>query len=47
MICVLQLDQDALTEQNKRIQLPSYLDVDKEITDQAEFKPQSLSRKVD
>lgn len=47
MICVLQLDQDTLAEQNKRIQLPDYLLVDKEITDLVEYQPKALSKKLE
>ena len=34
MLCIIQLDESQVKEKNARIQLPSYLSVDKEITDQ-------------
>lgn len=33
MICIIQLDEAQLVEKNARIQLPEYLNVEKEITD--------------
>lgn len=46
MICIIQLDEGVLAENQKRIQLPEYLVVDREITDLPEFQPKSLAKKV-
>ena len=47
MICVIQLDEAHITENNSNnIQLPAYLDVEKEITDLPEFKPTALAQKA-
>ena len=43
MICVVQLDEEKIQQQNQQIQLPSYLDVDKEITDLPEFQAKALA----
>lgn len=37
MICILQMNETQLAEKNMRIQLPSYLQVEEEITDKPEF----------
>lgn len=46
MICIIQLDEAQLVEKNARIQLPEYLNVEKEITDQPEFQPKALAKKT-
>ena len=47
MICIIQLDETQLKDQNRRIQLPSYLEVDREITDLPEFQSKALAAKPD
>ena len=43
MICVVQLDEASMAQDNRPIQLPDYLDVEKEITDLPEFQPKALA----
>ena len=43
MICVVQLDEANMAQDNRPIQLPDYLDVEKEITDLPEFQPKALA----
>ena len=47
MICIIQLDEAQLVEKNARIQLPDYLNVEKEITDVPEFQPRGLAKITD
>ena len=43
MICVVQLDEANMAQDNRPIQLPDYLDVEKEITDLPEFQSKALA----
>ena len=45
MICIIQLDEAKLAEMSKRIQLPEYLEIESEITDQPEYQPIALAKK--
>ena len=45
MICVIQVDE-AQVSAEASIQLPAYLDVDREITDLPEFQPTALAKKT-
>ena len=44
MICVIQVDDSQIQNEDAAIKLPDYLDVEKEITDLPEFQPMSLAR---
>ena len=44
MICIIQLDQNKMEDAAERIQLPDYLNVEREITDQPEFTAMELAR---
>ena len=46
VIVIVQIDQQKMIDTQKRIQLPDYLIIEKEITDQPEFTPKSLSSRV-
>lgn len=46
MICIMQVDDAKVYEQNKRIQMPAYLQIEKEITDMQEYSPAELAKRV-
>ena len=46
VIVIVQIDQQKMIDTQKRIQLPDYLVIEKEITDQPEYTPKSLSGRV-
>lgn len=46
VIVIVQIDQQKMIDTQKRIQLPNYLVIEKEITDQPEYTPKSLSGRV-
>jgi len=46
MICIMQVDQNKMQSENRRIQTPDYLQIEKEITDMAEYTPAALAKRV-
>ena len=46
LIVIFQLNETQLAEKNMRIQLPVYLEIEKEISDIPEYSPISLAKKI-
>jgi hypothetical protein len=43
LTCIIQVNNQQLQESGSRIMTPSYLQIDKDITDMTEFRPLSLA----
>ena len=45
LVCIIQINEEELKNQTKRVKLPSYLQIDRDITDVEEFQPHSMALK--